>query len=231
MRFGTADFCLAWPSATGGSATLGAGPLPDVPMLAVSGGFDMRTPTIDAQAVVARFPQGKLLVVPGVGHDPVDADFSGCAAAGVRAWMTNQAVPSSCPRPKALVLPVPALPAAGQVKPAHPATPAATFAIISKTIREAEAAWLMTVALSGNSDRVPGIYGGYLVGTSGVAFKLVRYTITRGIAVSGTLKIVKIGVPLAFQGTFTISGPGGATGVVALQNGKLSGALGGKLFR
>ena len=38
----------------------------------------------------------------------------------------------------------------------------------------------MTVALSGSTDRVPGIYGGYLVGASGQSFKLVRYSITRG---------------------------------------------------
>jgi pimeloyl-ACP methyl ester carboxylesterase len=231
VRFGTADFCLAWPTATGGSATLGAGPLPNVPMLAISGGFDMRTPTVDAQAVVSLFPQGKLLVVPGVGHDPVDADFSGCAAAAVRTWSTNQAVPAACPRPKALVVPVPALPPAGQAKPARRASPAATFSIASKTIRESEAAWLMTAALSGSTDRVPGIYGGYLAASSGTSFKLARYSITRGIAVSGTVKIVKIGVPLKFEGTFTITGAAGATGVLALQNGKLNGALGGKLFR
>ena len=54
------------------AAPLGAGPLPNVPMLAVSGGFDMRTPTAGATSVVARFPQGKLLVVPGIGHSTVD---------------------------------------------------------------------------------------------------------------------------------------------------------------
>ena len=189
----TADFCLAWPSAAAGSATLGAGPLPNVPMLAISGGFDMRTPTVDAQAVVARFPQGKLLVVPGVGHAPVDSDFSGCAAAAVRAWMTNQAVPATCPRPRR---------SSSRCRPCRPQARRIPhtaqrlqqrFAIASKTIREAEAAWLMTVALSGSTDRVPGIYGGYLVAASGQSFKLVRYSITRGIALSGTLKIVKIG--------------------------------------
>ena len=44
------------------------GRFPNVPVLAVSGGFDMRTPTAGAPSVVARFPQGKLLVVPGIGH-------------------------------------------------------------------------------------------------------------------------------------------------------------------
>ena len=47
-RFGNADFCLGWPSPSGG-APLNAGTLPDVPMLAISGGFDMRTPTESAE--------------------------------------------------------------------------------------------------------------------------------------------------------------------------------------
>ena len=229
-RFGNADFCLDWPSPAGGAA-LGAGPLPDVPMLAISGGFDMRTPTEGAASVVARFPQGKLLVVPGIGHSTVTADFSACAARAVHSWMTNAAVPATCARPKALVVPVPALPPPGQAKPKHHATPAATFAVVSKTIREAEAAWLMTDGLSGSAARVPALYGGYLAATSGQTFKLVNYSIAHGIAVSGTVKITKAGPPLVFQGTFTISGAGAATGVLGLQSGALRGALGGRLFR
>ena len=229
-RFGNADFCLDWPSPAGGAA-LGAGPLPDVPMLAISGGFDMRTPTEGAASVVARFPQGKLLVVPGIGHSTVTADFSACAARAVHSWMTNAPVPATCARPKALVVPVPALPAPGLAKPKHHASPAATFAVVSKTIREAEAAWLMTDGLSGSATRVPAMYGGYLAATSGQTFKLVNYSIAHGIAVSGTIKITKAGPPLAFQGTVTISGAGAATGVLGLQSGALRGALGGRLFR
>ena len=229
-RFGNADFCLDWPSPAGGAA-LGAGPLPNVPVLAISGGFDMRTPTEGAAAVVARFPQGKLLVVPGIGHSAVTADFSACAARAVHSWMTNAAVPATCARPKALVVPVPGLPAPGPAKPKRPAGPAATFAIVSKTIREAEAAWLMTAGLSGSADRVPALYGGYLVATSGQTFKLVKYSIAHGVAVTGTLKIAKTGPPIVFQGSFTITGAGASTGVLGLQNGVLRGALGGRLFR
>src|SRR5882724_11355363 len=78
-QLGNADFCLGWPSPAGGAA-LASGSLPNVPMLAVSGGLDLRTPTAGAASVVARFPQGRLLVVPGVGHSTVTADYSGCAA-------------------------------------------------------------------------------------------------------------------------------------------------------
>jgi pimeloyl-ACP methyl ester carboxylesterase len=228
-RFGNADFCLNWPSPAGG-ATLAAGPLPNVPMLAISGGFDMRTPTEGAASVVARFPQGKLLVVPGIGHSTVTADFSACAARAVHSWMTNAPVPTTCARPKALVVPVPALPPPGPANPKHRASPAATFSVATKTIREAEAAWLMTAGLSGSTDRVPALYGGYLVATSAQTFRLVRYSIAHGVAVSGTVKITSAGPPVVFQGSFTISGAGAATGVLGLQHGVLRGALGGRLF-
>src|SRR5581483_8106697 len=97
--FGNADFCLGWPAPAG------------------SGGFDMRTPTAGAASVVARFPQGHLLVVPGVGHSTVTADPSGCAADAVRTWVLGGAVPTTCPQTKPLVAPVPTLPAAGAARP------------------------------------------------------------------------------------------------------------------
>ena len=61
--FGPASSCSAWPSPTGASPSA-PGPLPDVPMLALSGGIDMRTPTADAVAVAGRFRQGRVLVDP-----------------------------------------------------------------------------------------------------------------------------------------------------------------------
>jgi pimeloyl-ACP methyl ester carboxylesterase len=228
--FGNADFCLGWPSPAGG-APLGVGPLPNVPVLAVSGGFDMRTPTAGAASVIAKFPQGKLLVVPGVGHSTVTADFSACAARAVHSWMTGATVPSTCARSKPLVVDVPALPAPGPAKPAHAASPKQTLATVSKTIREAEAAWLMTVGLSGTSERIPGVFGGFLAGTSGASFQLVRYSIARGVMVTGTLRITKIGPPIGFQGTLSVSGKAAAGGLLALQGSKLTGTLGGRLVK
>ena len=59
--------CLTWPSPAGG-ADLGAGPLPNVPVLVLSGDRDIRTPTAEAISIASRFPQGRVLVVPGAGH-------------------------------------------------------------------------------------------------------------------------------------------------------------------
>jgi len=227
-RFGNADFCLGWPSPSGGAA-LAPGPLPNVPVLAVSGGFDMRTPTAGAASVVALFPQGKLLVVPGVGHSTVTADFSGCAAKAVHTWMTGGAPPSECPRSQPLVAPVPALPVL-PARPGRPASPAATLAIVRATLKEAEAVWLMTSGVTGSTAPVPGIYGGRITSPSSTSFKLTGYTVTQGVSVSGTLKVAKVGPPLAFEGLLTVSGKRAASGVLGLKGGTLRGTLGGKLI-
>jgi hypothetical protein len=226
-QLGNADFCLGWPSPAGG-ASLATGPLPNVPVFALSGGFDMRTPTAGATSVVARFPQGKLLIVPGIGHSTLTADYSGCAEQAVHTWMTGGVPASTCARPKPLVTDVPALPVL-PTKPRHPATPSRTLAIVTATLKEAEAAWLMTIGLSGSKTPVPGIYAGRLAFASDSSFRLVGYSVARGVSVSGTLKIAKPGAPLQFQGLLTISGPEGANGVLGLSGRSLRGTLGGKL--
>ena len=222
--FGNADFCLGWPTQTGGSP-LGVGPLPDVPMLAVSGGFDMRTPTVGAQAVVSRFPQGHLLVVPGVGHSTVNADPSGCAGAAVRAWILDQAVPAACPATRPLVVPVPALP--GQAHPRRPLSARATYTIARESVQDALALWLMTAGESGVAAQVPGVFGGRLV-ASERSIKLVDFSDAHGVSVSGTLTFKKCGPPLVFQGAVTVGGSAAARGVLGVSGASVRGSLGGR---
>jgi pimeloyl-ACP methyl ester carboxylesterase len=222
-RFGNADFCLNWPSPSGGR-TLAPGPLPDVPVLALNGGFDMRTPAAGAANVASRFPRGALLVVPGVGHSVVTSDVSGCAAFAVRGWIQSGAAPARCARPKAIVLPVPALPAPGPLQPKHAAGPVQTYGIVAKTVREAEAAWLMAAP-----GVVPGVYGGKLVaGPTG--FTLFRYSMSRGVALTGKVRIARSSrLPLAFQGAITVSGAAAAHGILGLAGTSLRGTLDGRL--
>jgi pimeloyl-ACP methyl ester carboxylesterase len=221
-RFGNADFCLGWPTPSGGAA-LGAGPLPNVPVLAVSGGFDMRTPTAGAVAVVSRFPQGHLLVVPGVGHSVVTADPSACAAQAVRTWIQGGAVPGKCPRPKALVTPVPALPTPGSARPRQ-GGPVQTFTIASKTIREAQAAWLMVAPRT-----IAGVFGGKLTASAN-SFTLLRYSISRGVELTGKIRLAKVALPLTFGGTVKVGGVAAAPGILGLSGSSLRGTLGGRIF-
>jgi len=227
--FGNADFCLQWPGATG-DAPFGPGPLPDVPMLAVSGGFDMRTPTLGAQSVASRFPQGHVLVVPGVGHSTVTADPSGCAVNAVRSWMLDQPVPAACPLTKPLVAPVSALPAPGQAHPRHPLSARSTFAITKESLQDAQTLWLMTAGVSGGSATVAGVYGGKLSATTR-SIALSSFSDARGVTLSGKVELKKFGPPLVFQGAITVGGTAAAHGVVGLSGASLAGSLGGHTVR
>ena len=222
-QIGNGHFCLAWPPPSGGSP-LGPGPLPNVPVLAVNGGFDMRTPAASAAAVIAKFPQGKLIVVPAVGHSVLSADPSFCAARAVREWMLGNAFSTQCARPGAYVGTAPAYP------PARPTTPAgarATLALATKTLRDAQSVWLMTQA--GAPPQVAGLYGGRLVGAES-GFRLVRYSIAPGVEVSGTVRVTGFGPPFTFEGAVTVGGKMAAPGLLGFSSrGTLAGTLGGEL--
>ena len=224
-QFGNADFCTGWPGPEGG-VTFGT-TFPNVPMLGVTGGLDLRTPEAGAAAVTAQFPQGHLLVVPSVGHSTVTADPSGCAVNAVRSWILGGPVPSSCPAEKPFVLPVASMPAPGVAKPKKPQSAAATFAIAKAALQDAESMWLLTAAESGTPARVAGLYGGR-IDASVSSFTLVNYTITRGVTVSGTVKLVKPGPPVTFSGTLTVSGPAAAHGLLGISGKTLRGTLGGR---
>lgn len=224
-ELGNAVLCDTWPAPAGG-VNLAVGPPPNVPVLALSGGFDMRTPTAGAQSVIAQFPQGKLVVVPGIGHSVVTADPSGCAALAVHDWMINTSSNDACSRPPFLVAPLGALPKAPAKS--RRATPAATFALASKTIAEAEAAWLMQA--SGDSPiAVPGLTSGRLVAVGSDGFRLVGYGLVRGVTVSGTVKLAeRSGVTLKFQGLLRVGGASASRGTLQLLASGLHGTLGGR---
>jgi pimeloyl-ACP methyl ester carboxylesterase len=223
-KLGNADFCVDWP-APSGDPSVGAKPYPNVPVLVLSGGFDMRTPTDGAQSVVAQFPQAHLVVVPGVGHSVVTADPSGCAAFAVRDWIASQTVPPAvCPRPKFIVAPLAAYPSAST--PRH-LSARATLALASKTLREAEAAWLM-VDEAPPFRSVAGLDHGKLVPAGQNGFKLVGYGIAPGVTISGSVKLSKgTALPVQFDGTVTVGGTSAEGGVIHVAKSKLHGTLGG----
>ena len=219
---GNAQFCSSWPPPAGGAA-LGAGPLPDVPVLAVNGGLDMRTPTASAVAVVRQFPQGRLIVVPGVGHSVLGADPSFCAARAVRQWVLGEAFSDQCARPRPLLDPLGAYPSARRVQRAGTAE---TLDVATKTVRDAEAMWLTTSGRPGESRA--GLFGGRLVATE-EGLRLVRYSVVPGIELTGTLAVTGFGPPFTFEGVVTVGGLRGAGGLLGLVGGRLAGTLDGTL--
>jgi pimeloyl-ACP methyl ester carboxylesterase len=228
-RIGTAYFCEQWPTPTG-NTPLGPGPLPNVPVLALDGGFDLRTPTANAVAVVSAFPQGQLITVPGVGHSVSSADFSGCAADAIRQWIlgTLQSFrQGSCPR----------VPPVGKILSAFPRRPAkatvqATLTDAARTVREAEATWLQLI-FNSVSFAPRGLYGGKLVASQkDLSFTLSRYSAVSGIQLTGKVSYLPGGgLPLSYKGTVRVSGSAAVSGTLKFSKASISGRLGGRVVK
>jgi pimeloyl-ACP methyl ester carboxylesterase len=225
-RIGTAFFCQQWPSPAGNSP-LGPGPLPNVPMIALDGGFDLRTPVANAESVVHQFPQGKLLVVPGVGHSVTGSDLSGCSQNYVRSWILGTLVAPDEAQCIHRVLPLAKILGTFPARPAR-RTPAGTLVAVGKTLREAEATW---INLSSGSSLAPrGLYGGKLTANkNGNGFKLTRYSLAPGVEVSGKINFATVGPPLTYTGTIRVAGSAAVSGTLkVVKTGKVTGTLGGR---
>jgi len=184
VGLGPYTYCTAWPAPAGGSQ-LAAGPLPDVPVLVLSGDRDMRTPTAGARAVAARFPHAQVLVVPGVGHSVLTTDYSLCAFRGVQAWLKG-ATPKQCRRVPPLMTPLARFPASvGGVAPAAGlrGLRGRTVTAALRTLRESAAAWLTAEGAT-----APGMLGGRLVDETddlGYFFRLRHYSDVPGLELTG----------------------------------------------
>jgi hypothetical protein len=190
-------------------------------MMAISGGLDLRTPTVGAQAVVSQFPQGHLVVVPSVGHDPVDADFSACASNAVHTWITTGTAPPSCTAKPALVAPVAPIPSPSK----HVLTARATYAAAKSAVSDAQALWLMNVlsgALDAGSRRVRRANGRRRAEPQAREHGHAR----RDGGEDADLQ--KFGPPVVFQGAVTVGGAIAQHGLLGLNGASLRGTLGGR---
>ncbi|MGZ4417184.1 MAG: alpha/beta hydrolase [Gaiellaceae bacterium] len=222
---GNAVLCDAWPAPSGG-AVLTPGPFPNVPMLALSGGFDMRTPTASAQAVVSQFPQGQLVVVPGVGHSVVTGDVSFCALLAVRDFMQGAAPNTNCQRAPFVIAPLAAFPKLASTT--KRASPSATYAVATRTMKEAEAMWW--IARQAPTPRpVAGLTSGTLT-PAGDQLRLKSYGLVAGLTITGTLTrdANSSGFPYVFQGSVTVGGRLASPGKLEQLSSGIGGTLGGR---
>ena len=223
--------CVFWPSPSGGAA-LGSGPLPDVPVLVLSGDRDIRTPTVSAEQIASQFPQGHVLVVPGSGHSVLDR--STCAVKAVQAWLDGAVPPATCSR---IALGVPPLARWRRTVAATPPAagvaglPGRTLAALVQTLHDAEDAWLLGRQ---STTTIDGLVGGRMTPDAVKTIHLQAYSSVGGLAVSGTIVLAlaptgQPSIPLAAaSGTLTITGSGAAHGTVKTVGNKLTGTLGGR---
>jgi pimeloyl-ACP methyl ester carboxylesterase len=202
---GDATVCAGWPTPAN-DVTPPTGPLPDVPVLAFSGALDLRTPTAGAAGIIAQFPRGRLVVAGGVGHAVLSMDPSGCAQLILHGWIKDGRLPpAACNRVKPYIAPLAAFPSPS----AKRLTAAQTRTVATKTLHDAEAAWLATAGLSGTKTTITGLYGGNLVATRR-DLRLNRYSIASGVTVSGTIHFRAAGPPLTFRGSVVVAGKNAA---------------------
>ena len=195
-----------------------------------------RTPASNAAAVAARFPQGRLLTVPGVGHSVLGADFTTCSGNAVKTWLAGGVPPSRCPRSPMLVNPIAAFPASfAAVRPAGAAgVRGRTLAAVAKTVREAAASWGLAVTGFTAARAIAGPYGG-VIRSSGVTFSLSRYSTVPGVQVSGSLHLFRPGsglpLPARFIGSVRVGGAKAAHGRLKVGRSTLTGRLSGRVVR
>jgi pimeloyl-ACP methyl ester carboxylesterase len=209
-QIGPASYCLFWPTPNG-NAPLAAGPLPDVPVLALSGGIDMRTPTTNALSVVSQFPQGHVVVVPGVGHSVLTVDPSGCAVNAVKLWLNGGVPPARCPVARPYLQQVAKIPASVAA-----AAPSRFTGLRGRTLSAAQSTVEDALATGLTAG---GPIGGLAGGRASASFSsldLTSYSDVPGLTVSGTLKVKteSKGPLLGAFGTVTVAGPKAAKGRV-----------------
>ena len=232
--------CARWPQA-GSRPVLAAGPLPDVPTLVLAGRQDLRTPLEGARRVAARFPRGRLVAVPGTGHDVLGSDLSPCAARALRAFFGDRRVRARCRRPPISFAPEPVAPrslAALHAPPGLRGRRGRTVSAALATIEDVLGQSLVGVEGRDGSIRGGGLRRGrFRLRVRGldrlegidiaderaferalerlsIELRMDRVVYVPGVRVSGTLRIAALD---ALSGRLRISGGPAAAGALALR--------------
>ena len=233
-RTGRAEFCLTWPEWTAG---VPAGtPLPDVPVLVLAGDLDLRTPVAAAVEVARRFPQGRLVVVPGVGHSVIGQDPSNCAENAVRTWLAGGTPPERCPRVRPLLAPIGPIPRSlAALRPDR-----GTRGLAGRTRRAARVtleevtAMFVTALLESQRERpvaIGGLHGGRLaIPLRNPPLRLTRYSVVPGVTVTGTLSVREFLPTPRLAGTIRVCGRR-AGGVLRVDAASIRGSIAGGRIR
>ena len=238
VGIGPAEMCLLWP-AQPARPGIGSGPLPNVPVLVLAGDRDLRTPAAKAADVAARFPQGHLLIAPGVGHSVLGADLSSCVEKAVKTWLASGTPPSRCTRSPLLVQQVARFPASVASAPSVAGVGGLrgrTLGAAATTLREAAATWATGFeGFESPPSALAGPYGGRLH-IAGVSFSLAGYSAVPGLRLSGTLRVVRnssggVTFPLRFTGSVIVGGAKASRGRLSVGRTTLSGRLNGRKVR
>ena len=226
--FEAADNCIAWPDDPTAARPLAPGtPMPDVPVLMLSGDLDANTPPSAGRQVADLFPRATQVVIPNAGHTPT---YDPCAVGlGLRFVATLTVEEGACADAGTppVVVPRAAVRAAGlrSVRARAPRLQRRSLAVVAATVADLSARaeelvpWPVLRALRG---------GRYIASGDGTV-RLARVRVVRDAVVSGVLAPTERRV----TGTVRLDGPGVAAGrlhirLAATGRGRATGRLGGR---
>jgi hypothetical protein len=226
--------CRRWPEAAPGPFAP-AGPLPDVPVLMLSGEVDLRTPVETAISAAAGWPRAQRLTVPGTGHSTLSADYSGCAQRAAARFLRGQSVATRCRRGQPLVPPLP--PAPLSLRELRPAPQVAgergrTMSAVDLTLLDVATEFFTSLFTStGPVVRGGGLRGGrweldVRAGRELLRLHAVEYL--PGLRLSGTVSRFLSRRPV---GRLRVSGSAGAEGFLRWTPRLIEGELDGKQVR
>ncbi len=222
LQQGILPICLGWVTAS--PPPIPDAPLPAVPLLALDGEGDLRTPVEDAAAVVARGPGGQVLRGPNVGHSVLGADPTDCSKNAITAFFGGQPV-AQCTPVAPRFAPTPRPPTrASRLQPYGkvPGKVGRTVEALRRTVNDAQSQVLGEAIALG---RAPAGAGGLRSGsvrvtTSGL--RLRRYEYVPGVLITGLLRGTG-------SSQFRVEGAQASRGSVRVSAAlKVSGTLGGR---
>ncbi len=216
------DLCLRWPESPE-PPTLAGGPYPDVPVLVLQGGADLRTPPATSARVASRFPRASRIEVAGVGHAVLASDPSRCARRRLATWLRRgtvtrgcRAVPTGAPETGVPARSLAELPPAARYR--GPERIGRTITAIDRTLDD-----VVFAATAAYENGGAGLRGGtFALGEDGVLLQRVSWV--PGVRLSGG--------PVRGGLRLRVTGGSAARGAVTLSRaGVLRGRLGGRRVR
>ena len=222
LRQGVLPLCVGWTTAS--PPPLPDAPLPAVPLLAINGRADLRTPVEDAAAVAARVPGAQLLAVPNVGHSVLGADATPCSRNAIAAFFSGQpVVPCSAAGPRFAPTPRPATRLSRlSAYRGVPGRVGRTVEALRLTVNDAQSQVLGEALAQGRRpDGAGGLRSGHVRVVAG-GLSLRAYEHIPGVTVSGTLRD-------AGTSTFRVRGAQASRGTVRVSSSlAVTGTLGGR---
>jgi len=224
-----AGSCLEWPNDRAAARPFPRGtPLPNVPVLVLSGDLDTNTPAPSGRVAARQYPNASFVEIPNVGHTP---ETSPCGLALALRFVTTHAVNAracagtGAPPPVATRAP---LATAGLALPAGGGTAAQRRAIAVVVATVADLAdQVDTIARWSAAN---GLRGGHYATSAHGGIRLDEVRVVRDAAVSGRLAQTEAG---GTEGTVRLTGSGVAGGLIhvtlaANGHGRATGHLDGK---